>query len=172
MFSIVFLVAFLTFSSAGRLDDCKDSRTFVVLNARNLQNNSPRETELLRTKVHFKLSDPLFSVKDAENEIIFGQHNSSSSFAIYTSIKDYASNNNACNVVTSISKFSGSKFVEVDFILEKNGGFSVIIDDENFLYCETGFTFDFSKNHKIFISTSLLFDNEIFLYDCPFVNKI
>lgn len=73
MFSIVFLVAFLTFSSAGRLDDCKDSRTFVVLNVRNLQYNFPRETELLRTKVHFKLSDPLFSVKDAENEIIFGK---------------------------------------------------------------------------------------------------
>uniref|UniRef100_T1GGH1 Uncharacterized protein n=1 Tax=Megaselia scalaris TaxID=36166 RepID=T1GGH1_MEGSC len=84
----------------------------------DFENNEPRETEVLRTKVYFKYYEPTFAIDNFPNEITFGVHQSKTQFAIYKSHKDYINEENPCISMNSINYFSNTKFVGAVFILE------------------------------------------------------
>lgn len=60
----------------NQFDNCRYLRGSSQINLENFENNSPRNDELIRTKVLYKLEIPFFSVLDHEtnNEIVFGKY--------------------------------------------------------------------------------------------------
>uniref|UniRef100_T1GH20 Farnesoic acid O-methyl transferase domain-containing protein n=1 Tax=Megaselia scalaris TaxID=36166 RepID=T1GH20_MEGSC len=171
MFFAVVLIAFISLSNAGHLDDCKVGQKFnnvnmVQFKISDFQNNAPKDTEVLRTKLYYKYPNPVFSMYNSGKQITFGDFRNDSSFAIFKSHHDYIGDKNECDSVIDVNIFNNTKFIGVVFTLEKNGLFSVIINDDIVLSCETGFNFDFSKDHDIYITyrgTKV----QKFLYDCP-----
>ncbi|KAL5291867.1 hypothetical protein ACFFRR_010942 [Megaselia abdita] len=165
----VYLVIIFTFYSiivqAGRYDGCSiglDKESFLL---NELENNSPKNNEVVRSKGYF-ISTPCFLItQENGNEIYFGIYRNEAIFAIYENFKDYTHGMNPKYFTTNITDFDGKNFMEVDIILKKNGHFSVIVygKSDAFISWKSGLIFDKLLPFNIILSSN----NNKFLYDCP-----
>uniref|UniRef100_T1H2L1 Uncharacterized protein n=1 Tax=Megaselia scalaris TaxID=36166 RepID=T1H2L1_MEGSC len=123
MYFKVILIALLSFSNAERLENCKvghkfGNTTMAKFKLSDFENNKPRSTEVLRTKVYFKYSLPVFSIFNSPTQFTFGAPRLNTTFGIYKSHRDYKKEMNPCSSVENITYFSGTQYVGAVFILE------------------------------------------------------
>uniref|UniRef100_T1H404 Farnesoic acid O-methyl transferase domain-containing protein n=1 Tax=Megaselia scalaris TaxID=36166 RepID=T1H404_MEGSC len=158
----------------GKFDDCRVVETLgttklLELNISKFENNAPKKDEFLRMKTYFKSEKPTFGVRNSGHKILFAEYRKSSkSAAIYKTHADYIKNEEFCVSKGDLNVFSEGQFVEIDFILEKTGLFTVIVNgDKGFIMsCNTGYTFDSSKETIIYLYYGGG-RKDFILYDCP-----
>ncbi|KAL5279443.1 hypothetical protein ACFFRR_003825 [Megaselia abdita] len=160
--SIFVFLAFCSTAFGTRFDRCSvGSKNDEIMVLSDLENNSPKNNELLRSKCFLRARSYLKISQDTK-EIVFGDYMNGQNYAIFKTWNDYYKNRYPIDVTRY--DFSEKPFTEVDFILKKNGNFAVVIhrQEELVLFWKSDQIFDNSSQINI-----TLYSSDKFMFDCP-----
>uniref|UniRef100_T1GL70 Uncharacterized protein n=1 Tax=Megaselia scalaris TaxID=36166 RepID=T1GL70_MEGSC len=143
---------------------------FVHVKLSSLVNNSPQTNEVFRTKVSFSTKTPTFGAFYRNKKIIFGPSRGNNSFAIYNSHENYLEKKLPCMELQNIDEFNSGKYLEILFVLDQNGIFTVIIYGSKHIHvlnCNTDFKY-YPQETLLYIGYSDRIEDALpFIYDCP-----
>lgn len=130
------LIFLLTLTDASRYERCSVGGKLKELNLGELENNSPKRNELIRTKLYFDASGSYIKISNSSNQIVFGEilskniipsnfysqildnWHGNKIFKVFKSQSDYASQINQCSTKEIVPAFYEKTFVEFEMILE------------------------------------------------------
>ncbi|KAL5291307.1 hypothetical protein ACFFRR_010607 [Megaselia abdita] len=150
-----------------RVDNCKVGFSKSHFDLQNVDSNFPKKDEVIRSKAFLKTGSIYISVSDINREIVFGSMKNTSTYAIFKSRLDFENGENACDPVSSgVFWLNTGAYMEIVFVLEKTGQFTVIVNDgqiQTALTCKTGYSF--GSLSSLSISLSHASSSKIF-FDC------
>uniref|UniRef100_T1GDR2 Farnesoic acid O-methyl transferase domain-containing protein n=1 Tax=Megaselia scalaris TaxID=36166 RepID=T1GDR2_MEGSC len=160
---VLIISAVLTFTcillaNGGSFNNCKVN---IFINTTDIKENYPQENELHRFRLYVNGRLPFIKLTSSGQTITFGEYKNETDFAIFREEDDYFKSLEPCSYQDNIHVFADSKFVEVWFILEKTGHFSIIagnMDNGFALSCNTGFNFTQTSEDRLYTREPVLYD--------------